>query len=128
QLIGSTLRDLPNTEVLSESWLEHEALVASRKPFRDLELRHLADNGQTYYLSLTGLPSINEKGEFRGYRGIGRDITDRKVSEERIQYLATHDSLTSLPNRFMFSNILNISLESARRHKRKLAVLFIDLD
>ena len=61
-------------------------------------------------------------------RGIGRDITDRKRSEQHIHFLATHDSLTSLPNRFMFSQILNLAIESAHRYHRKLAVFFIDLD
>lgn len=128
ELLGKTLRDLPTTEILSGSWDEHDAVVAEHKPFRDLELRHVKGNGRACYLSLTGVPAFNAKGEFRGYRGIGRDITDRKTSEERIQYLATHDSLTSLPNRFMFSEILNLAIESARRNARKLAVLFIDLD
>lgn len=128
QILGKTLRDLSQTEILSGSWAEHEAVVAERKPFRDLELRHVKENGRACYLSLTGLPAFTQEGEFRGYRGIGRDITDRKISEERIHYLATHDSLTSLPNRFMFSEILNLAIESSRRHSRKLAVLFIDLD
>ena len=128
ELLGKTLRDLTNTEILSGSWDEHDAVVAEHKPFRDLELRHVKNNGRACYLSLTGVPAFNANGEFRGYRGIGRDITDRKTSEERIQYLATHDSLTSLPNRFMFSEILNLAIESARRNSRKLAVLFIDLD
>ncbi len=128
QILGKSLRDLATTEILSGSWEDHETLMAERKPFRDLELRHVKDNGRACYLSLTGVPAFTATGEFRGYRGIGRDITDRKISEERIQYLATHDSLTSLPNRFMFSEILNLAIESARRNSRNLAVLFIDLD
>jgi diguanylate cyclase (GGDEF)-like protein/PAS domain S-box-containing protein len=52
----------------------------------------------------------------------------RKQAEEYTQYLATHDALTRLPNRVMFSELLNLSLESARRYDRKFAVLFIDLD
>lgn len=128
QVIGKRLQHLPGIETLAESWLQYETRVSAREPFRDLELRSISAEGEVRYLSLAGLPAFTKTGEFRGYRGIGRDITERKVSEERIQYLATHDSLTSLPNRFMFSNILNIALESARRHQRKLAVLFIDLD
>lgn len=128
ELIGCSLSALPNTDVMSTSWLELNSVMALRKPFRDIELRHQTNTSEIFYLSLTGSPAFTEDGEFRGYRGIGRDITDRKASEEHIQYLATHDSLTTLPNRFMFNNILNISLESALRHKRKLAVLFIDLD
>ena len=128
EVLGKALKELPNTELLSESWIEYDDLMAARNPFRDLELRRMAANGKAYYISLTGLPAFDENGEFRGYRGIGRDITDRKRSEEHIHFLATHDSLTSLPNRFMFSQILNLTIESAHRHQRKLAVLFIDLD
>jgi len=52
----------------------------------------------------------------------------RKQAEERIQYLATHDGLTALPNRVMFSQLLNSAIQSARRYERKFAVLFVDLD
>jgi diguanylate cyclase (GGDEF)-like protein/PAS domain S-box-containing protein len=61
-------------------------------------------------------------------QGLVHDITERKNAEDRIQYLATHDSLTGLPNRLMFSQLLNHSIQSARRHKRQFAVFFIDLD
>ncbi len=128
EILGKSLTQLPHTDILSSSWQDHEDLMRRRQPFRDLELRHQAEDGRLTYLSLTGLPAYTEAGEFRGYRGIGRDITERKLSEEHIQYLATHDSLTNLPNRFMFSKLLNQAIESARRHHRKLAVLFIDLD
>ncbi len=52
----------------------------------------------------------------------------RKRAEEQIQYMATHDALTGLPNRLMFSQLLNHAIQSAHRHQRQLAVLFIDLD
>jgi diguanylate cyclase (GGDEF)-like protein/PAS domain S-box-containing protein len=63
-----------------------------------------------------------------GILGVSRDITERKYAEERIQYLATHDVLTGLPNRMMFSQLLNQAIESSRRHERQFAILFIDLD
>ncbi len=63
-----------------------------------------------------------------GFRGVGHDITERKRAEERIQYLATHDALTGLPNRLMFSQLLNHAIQAARRYQRQFAVLFIDLD
>ena len=57
-----------------------------------------------------------------------RDITDRKVAEERIQYLAYYDALTGLPNRTLLQDRLTKALAGARRQKDKVALLFLDLD
>jgi diguanylate cyclase (GGDEF)-like protein len=57
------------------------------------------------------------------------DRADEKHrADERIEYLASHDSLTNLPNREMFNGLLRHAIESARRHTRPFALLFIDLD
>jgi diguanylate cyclase (GGDEF)-like protein len=53
---------------------------------------------------------------------------EKRQADEQIQYLATHDALTGLPNRAMFNKLLDLSIKSARRNNRKCAVLFIDLD
>jgi diguanylate cyclase (GGDEF)-like protein len=47
---------------------------------------------------------------------------------QRIEYLAYHDGLTGLPNRSMFSKVLNQSIGEAHRYERRLAVAFLDLD
>jgi GGDEF domain-containing protein len=56
------------------------------------------------------------------------EIKERKAAAERIQYLAYYDSLTGLPNRRMFGELLTRSISNARRNETLLAVLFIDLD
>jgi diguanylate cyclase (GGDEF)-like protein len=57
------------------------------------------------------------------------DRVDEKArTDERINYLATHDGLTDLPNRVMFGELLKVSIETSRRHDRQFALLFIDLD
>jgi diguanylate cyclase (GGDEF)-like protein/PAS domain S-box-containing protein len=64
-------------------------------------------------------------------RVIGSQIgqfLQRKQAEERAQYMATHDALTSLPNRGMFSQLLNHEIQVAQRYHRSFAVMFIDLD
>jgi diguanylate cyclase (GGDEF)-like protein len=57
------------------------------------------------------------------------DRADAKAqADQRIEYLATHDGLTGLPNREMFNQLLHFAIEAGRRHRREFAVLFIDLD
>jgi diguanylate cyclase (GGDEF)-like protein len=57
------------------------------------------------------------------------DRADEKAKADlQIKHLATHDSLTNLPNRVMFNHLLHFAIEAARRHERRFAVLFIDLD
>jgi len=57
------------------------------------------------------------------------DRADEKTkADERIEYLASHDSMTNLPNREMFNELLRHAIEAAHRHQRRFAVLFIDLD
>ncbi len=53
---------------------------------------------------------------------------ERKRSEETITRLAFHDALTGLPNRRLFEDRLGVALAQARRHKRPLAILSVDLD
>lgn len=57
-----------------------------------------------------------------------RDITERKQAEAALRYQAYHDPLTNLPNRMLFSDRLNMALTYANRNRKKLAVLFLDMD
>lgn len=125
---GKSRWELPDMTPLSSSWTEHRAILAAREPFRDFEYRHVGNDGKIRYVSVSGAPVFNEDGRFTGYCGIGQDITQRKMAEERVQYIATHDGLTGLPNRTLFSEILNVAIHSAERYGRDFAVLFIDLD
>jgi len=56
------------------------------------------------------------------------EIGERIKAQEELTHLATHDALTGLPNRSLFSEHLDMTLNNARRHNRKLALLFLDLD
>jgi diguanylate cyclase (GGDEF)-like protein len=57
-----------------------------------------------------------------------RDITQRKETEARILYTATHDHLTGLPNRNLLHDRLDTALRHARRRRERVAVMFLDLD
>ncbi len=109
-------------------WADLRARLERREPFRDFEYAYFSKDGSRRFVSVSGEPLLDDQGRFVGYRGVSRDVTPRKQAEERIQYLATHDSLTGLPNRVMFAELLNHVLALSRRNQRKFAVLFIDLD
>lgn len=64
----------------------------------------------------------------RYFIGIVRDIADRREAEQKLAYLAHHDSLTGLPNRLLFFNNLQHAIRLAKRNSHKVATLFLDLD
>ena len=93
-----------------------------------MEKRYLRKDGSPIWVGLTIACKRNRAGRCEYDISIVEDISSRKGAEERIQYLATHDGLTGLPNRVMFTQLLGLSIETARRYDRRLAVLFVDLD
>ena len=90
------------------------------------EFRIITKQGETRWIMET-VTSILHKGR-PAILGNSMNITERMRTEEKIQYLATHDVLTGLPNRSMFSQLLNHAIQAAQRYQRQFAVLFIDLD
>ena len=60
--------------------------------------------------------------------GAVHDVTRRRDSEDRIRQLAYYDTLTGLPNRLLFAELLVKAIAQADRHARRLAVMFVDLD
>jgi diguanylate cyclase (GGDEF)-like protein/PAS domain S-box-containing protein len=97
-------------------------------PVKAYDLDLIKKDGTKSFDEISASLIKNAQGKPIGFRGISRDVTERKNAEARIQYLATHDNLTGLSNRLMFSQLLNHAIQSAKRNKRQLAVLFIDLD
>jgi diguanylate cyclase (GGDEF)-like protein/PAS domain S-box-containing protein len=85
-------------------------------------------DGTVFSAEIVTSPIRSLDGTTTGYICIIRDITTRKRAEEELAYMATHDSLTGLPNRTLFSDRLTIALTQARRSKKNLAVMLLDLD
>ena len=75
-----------------------------------------------------GIVLENLGREITGFSGTGRDISERKANEEKIQRLAHYDTLTDLPNRRLFSDRLQQALATAKRDKAHLALMYFDLD
>jgi diguanylate cyclase (GGDEF)-like protein/PAS domain S-box-containing protein len=111
------------SEFMELGKIEHKEDIS-----RTLQLEIRRKDGITVWTE-TKFSFIRDKDQrLVGILGVMRDITERKRMEQQINYMATHDTLTGLPNRLMFSQLLNQVIRSAQRHGKQLAVLFIDLD
>jgi len=100
--------------------------LEERGEVRDLEVRIRAKDGR----ELEGLVSADVI-EINGspfMLTLFKDISERKRLEEIIRHQAQHDTLTDLPNRKLFGDFLALELAQARRNRKNLAVLFLDLD
>ncbi len=128
EMIGRTPREfMPLGESRAvDAWFEEYA--AEGKVYRGLEHRSLTKSGRVIWQSVSGVPVFDAAGQLAGYRGTGADITARRQAEERIQYLATRDALTGLPNRALLSDRAGQAILAAARARGSLAVLFLDLD
>lgn len=128
-LIGQPLWNLPGVQPCNTRWEELRNLLARHERFRECEFSFVNSEGELYYFAFSGEPVFDEAGIFAGYRGISRDVTKRKRITDRIEYLATHDNLTGLPNRTMFNELLSHATRMATRYPQHgFALFFIDID
>ena len=84
-------------------------------------------NGEVYVQRLTISTVRGESGE-NLYVAVYNDLTEDRRELERVQFLAHHDALTSLPNRVLLFDRLSEAIRDARRQGQRVGVLFIDLD
>lgn len=94
----------------------------------ELESEKKVANGTEVSCLITAVPLKNSDGTVKGIVKTIKDITKRKRAEEKISYLAHHDHLTGLPNRGCFLDRLCLEIAHAKRNKKLLAVIFIDLN
>lgn len=109
-------------------WDSLRILLGTKESFYEYTLKINDFEGNVRYLAISGQPIFDLHNTFMGYRGTGKDVTEKRIAEERIHFLAHFDSLTKLPNRALLYEQVRGAIERAKRYKYKLALLFIDLD
>jgi diguanylate cyclase (GGDEF)-like protein/PAS domain S-box-containing protein len=92
-----------------------------------IEVRVPRPNGDNYYIT-TVKPILDAQGRVTNVICISKNITERKLMEDRLAHMAQHDLLTDLPNRLLFNDRLQLALAQARRDRTRLALMSLDLD
>ncbi|NTV91365.1 MAG: diguanylate cyclase, partial [Clostridiales bacterium] len=90
--------------------------------------RVLDKNGLYRWIRIRGKTFYDKDGKPEILAGVQTDIDNLKKQEERLDYLAYHDVLTGLPNRFILTDRLEVALKASKRTGGKTAVMFIDID
>jgi diguanylate cyclase (GGDEF)-like protein/PAS domain S-box-containing protein len=107
-----------------DNWM-HEILDKGSATIEAQCTRH--DGTLVPYLC-NGVVLKDPHGEIIGFTGTGRDISERREAAERMRHMAHYDTLTGLPNRALFSDRLQQAIAMASRYKKRMAIMFIDLD
>ncbi|MCB1755365.1 MAG: EAL domain-containing protein [Gammaproteobacteria bacterium] len=131
KLLGASSQDLARNGKSAENsdhWTEQLDRLLHHQRFKDFEFTWAHPDGSTRVIRYSGVPVFNEKGQFCGYRGSGRDITGTHQLVEAVTYHASHDSMTGLVNRRKFEEATRHAINSARDDQQTHALCFLDLD
>lgn len=109
-------------------------VITNRHPTTRIH-EHQMQDGETRTFELIASPLYDAEGNVTGLVESSRDITDHiaiqkslQEKEKSLDFLAHHDPLTKLPNRLLFGDRLKQGLRHAKRSKKMIGLLFIDLD
>lgn len=128
ELIGMNYRQYTTKETADFLFDIYSTVFQTRKASKMLDFQYINKSGETFNAEVSINLIYNDVNEPIGFCGIVRDITERKKTEELINFYAYHDPLTKLPNRLFFETQLIKAIKKANQTNKMLAVLFIDLD
>ena len=94
EMVGKRRWERHYFNMTEADWAAHRADLEARRPFRDLELGRITEDGAVSWVTVSGEPMYDEAGHFVGYRGVGKDITARKREEA---LLALEHAVTLCP-------------------------------
>jgi diguanylate cyclase (GGDEF)-like protein/PAS domain S-box-containing protein len=128
ELIGVNYRAYMAKEDAEVVYQDFNRVYRTGETIKGLSYKFIQRSGAVGFgeLSVSGIK--DETGNVIAFRGIARDVTERKRLERELNDIATHDFLTGLPNRLLLQDRLNVALAGAKRNEIKLAVMMLDMD
>ena len=125
---GTARWDVAYQGASTEQMEAHRRQVEAHQPFRDFQYAYALDSGEIWWVNISGEPVFDAAGLFRGYRGVGTNITEKKRAEAQIRELAEYDFLTGLPNRMLLGARFEFAQRQVQRLGGGISLLYIDLD
>lgn len=130
EVIGRHIKTLLTETSLQDYAADIERYLQAGKAgatgIRGCEVTAVRKNGKPFPMEISASEMVLK--DQRYFVGIVRDVTDRKLIEQQIRHMAHHDYLTGLPNRALFLDQLERSIQLARRNSYRLGILFLDID
>ena len=137
EVLGSTASALVDTSFLDlfprdatedDSSRSLPFLFAKRTKFIELAVRSKQDDDDEHWWAISGIPQLDHAHNFKGYRGVGTDITEQRRSSATTERLALCDPLTGLANRTAISQELEKTLQAYQTQKSSCSIMLLDLD
>ncbi|MBK1663335.1 GGDEF domain-containing protein [Rhodospirillum rubrum] len=92
------------------------------------EFHNRRKDGTLYWEMASISPIRDARGQITNFVAVKDDVTERKAIESELYHRANYDALTGLPNRQLLLDRVSTALDLARRHDRRVAVMFMDID
>lgn len=128
ELLSKTVRQVTHPDDMKNDELSYRKLMRGELPYFTREKRYIRKDGSIVWVNVTSSVALERDGQPKFFIAMIEDITERKRSEERVEYLASHDPMTGLPNRRRLHWYLEKTLHGARRNASHVGVAFIDMD
>jgi len=128
ELSGANYTRFSDKENSKKVFVVFNKVYSTGQPTEGFDWLIIRRDGTKRYIEASVSLKKDSASKPAGFKGVIRDITERKRIEQELNHMATHDALTGLPNRLMFSQLLNQAIQSSKRNKKQLAIFFIDLD
>lgn len=126
QVIGQTIKQFVAPQFHPEMEQLNQRVFAGESDSLEFVVNTLS--GEQRWMDTVAVPLRNAAGKITHHLGLTRDVSERRQHLEQIHHLAFYDTLTDLPNRRLLVDRLDRALEQAKRYRRSMALLFLDLD
>ncbi len=103
-------------------------LVEGRMRHATLLHRNYRKDGSVIWVEWHNSALRDDAGQVISILSLAQDVSSRILAEERLQFMATHDGLTALPNSVLLNDRLEAALARAKRARTRVGVMFLDLD